>query len=1003
MFEIMKRKTIFVALVVLALANTKSQVLAQKNTIQRDSLEANFLNPPTSAKPYVWWHWMGSNFSKEGITKDLEAMKAMGVGGATIFNLSSAVQESHVPTLNNPWPEKVYRSSAYWDAMKHAAAEAKRLGLEIGLHNTVGYSTTGGPWITEERSMKKLVWRKVIVNSDNNTTITITKPDAVIDMQGYGRRGLPPLPSTWYKDIAYLALAIEDTAKFDKYQNFTSFFDTTGKLVKSLPAGEWVVYRIGYAPTMSTPHPVPDELMTMCLEADKMSVEQSLFHWNTVLDPVKKNLAPYLGNSFKHMLIDSYEAGNQNWTPNFREEFMKRKGYDPLPWLLSFTVTVANNTKSVESRIKNSQEQTARFDWDYKDVINQLYFENGWRIGKKMLNDSKLQLQFEAYGGPFNTQEGSALADIPMGEFWAGSNGSVNVQIVPSARAAGHTVVGAESFTGSPNVSQYTEDPAFLKPTAVGAFSGGINRLILHHWVHQPFDDKYQPGMGMGWWGTHFSRYQTWAEPGKAFFSWLGRTQAMLQYGEQKVDYLCLENAQNQVSDVISKNDFLTNEIKVVDGKIVLPSGRQYPFMVLPKSNKILPEVLAKIKQLVAYGAIIVGSKPSQSYSLQNFPNSDEQVVKTANELWGVGTQNQYGSGFVFTNVNDAFKKIGYKPDYTVEKADSVQFVKLAHRTGKNGDVYFVGNVGKKAQSILVSFKISGMQPELWQPESGSMMLAPVWKEENGRTFVQLSLQDYQAIFVVFRKAASKQDHATSIIWQNNVEAKFGITKTNAPFVSTVTAAKAVVQYASGITKNIEIKAAETVPVKGDWTVRFLPKLDSTFTKTFTSLTDFSINSDKHIKYFAGTAIYKNQLPIPAAAFSGKKQLMLDLGSLNDIVSVKINGKDLGVLWYPPYVIDISSAAKLGINTLEISVTNNWANRLIGDEHEPADFEWGIDRGARGRAMKAYPDWFIKNQARPSKGRKTFSIWYYYQADSKLKPAGLTGPVVLQIMETNIL
>jgi hypothetical protein len=108
-------------------------------------LEELFQNPPEQARPFVWWHWMGSNFSKEGITKDLEAMKESGIGGATIFNLASAVQESHYPTLNNPWPEQTYRSPAYWEAMKHAAAEADRLGLEIGLHNTVGYSTTGGP------------------------------------------------------------------------------------------------------------------------------------------------------------------------------------------------------------------------------------------------------------------------------------------------------------------------------------------------------------------------------------------------------------------------------------------------------------------------------------------------------------------------------------------------------------------------------------------------------------------------------------------------------------------------------------------------------------------------------------------------------------------------------------------------------------------------------------------------------------------------------------------
>ena len=92
---------------------------------------------------------MGSNFSKSGITKDLEAMKDMGIGGATIFNLSSAVQESHAPTQNNPWPEQTYRSPAYWDALKFAASEVQRVGLEIRLHNTVGYSTTGGPWIDE--------------------------------------------------------------------------------------------------------------------------------------------------------------------------------------------------------------------------------------------------------------------------------------------------------------------------------------------------------------------------------------------------------------------------------------------------------------------------------------------------------------------------------------------------------------------------------------------------------------------------------------------------------------------------------------------------------------------------------------------------------------------------------------------------------------------------------------------------------------------------------------
>jgi hypothetical protein len=162
-----------------------------------------------------------------------------------------------------------------------------------------------------------------------------------------------------------------------------------------------------------------------------------------------------------------------------------------------------------------------------------------------------------------------------MAEFWTSGaggvgKGGVTPTVVVAARAAGRTVVGAEAYTGRPEVSQYTEDPAFLKYSTDMAFSEGINRMILHHWVHQPFDDKYQPGMGMGWWGTHFSRHQTWFEPGKAFFSYLARCQALLQYGEQPADYLSVGRQEGN-SDLISVYDFLKNDIQVKNGKVLLP------------------------------------------------------------------------------------------------------------------------------------------------------------------------------------------------------------------------------------------------------------------------------------------------------------------------------------------------------------------------------------------------------------------------------------------------
>ncbi|MCX6926211.1 MAG: glycosyl hydrolase, partial [Verrucomicrobia bacterium] len=140
--------------------------LAGESTSSSD-LASQFASPPMSARPYVFWHWMGADFSKAGITKDLEAMKEAGIGGAQIFNLGSEIG-------NGPWPEQTYRGKAYWDALRHTLAEAKRLWMEISLIGTPGYSTTGGPWIDLERGMKKVVWS--ITETDGGKELSLTLP-----------------------------------------------------------------------------------------------------------------------------------------------------------------------------------------------------------------------------------------------------------------------------------------------------------------------------------------------------------------------------------------------------------------------------------------------------------------------------------------------------------------------------------------------------------------------------------------------------------------------------------------------------------------------------------------------------------------------------------------------------------------------------------------------------------------------------------------------------------
>ena len=161
-----------------------------------------------------------------------------------------------------------------------------------------------------------------------------------------------------------------------------------------------------------------------------------------------------------------------------------------------------------------------------------------------------------------------------------------------------------------------------------------------------------------------------------------------------------------------------------------------------------------------------------------------------------------------------------------------------------------------------------------------------------------------------------------------------------------------------------------------------------------TALQDWTQRSEPGIKYFSGTAIYKKTIDITASQLQGKGAVYLDLGVVNHIARVQLNGKDLGVLWTAPWRIKIPAGLlKPGANQLKIDVTNVWANRLIGDEQQPDDVEWNPNPFGGAKYLKKFPDWFLKHQPRPSKGRYCFTTWNYFTKASPLISSGLLGPV----------
>ena len=121
-------------------------------------------------------------------------------------------------------------------------------------------------------------------------------------------------------------------------------------------------------------------------------------------------------------------------------------------------------------------------------------------------------------------------------------------------------------------------------------------------------------------------------------------------------------------------------------------------------------------------------------------------------------------------------------------------------------------------------------------------------------------------------------------------------------------------------------------------------------------------------------------------------RLWLDLGIVKNIARVRLNGRDLGVVWCDPWRVDVTTAIRPLDNVLEIQVANLWPNRLIGDEQEPPDAEY-----AKGGNLVRWPDWLAKGEPRPSAKRLTFTTWKHYDKDSPLLPSGLLGPVSILI------
>jgi hypothetical protein len=804
----------------------------------------------------------------------------------------------------------------------------------------------------------------------------------------------------------------------EKVLDISSLVDPEGRLTWEVPPGRWTVLRFGFTPTGTQNHPA--RAGGAGLECDKLSREAIEAHFNAYLAPLLADAGDAVGKSLTSIHVDSWELGFQNWTPRFREEFQRRRGYDPLRYLPAMT-----------GRFVGDAEQTERFLWDVRRTVADLFAENYAGHLAELAHQHGVELSIEAYcsqgKGPFDNLLYAASADVPMSEFWRNEEEPADIDLggMPSAaHTGGKAIVAAEAFTSYPASAKWQEHPFALKPLADAAFCAGINRLVIHRFAHQPWLDQ-KPGMTLGQWGSHYERTQTWWEQSRAWHQYLSRCQYLLQQGLFAADlcYLTREGAYTEPPnpneleppvpngfryDVASPKVVLTR-MSVRDGRLVLADGMSYTALVLPPDNRMTPELIHKIKELVEAGATVVGPRPAKSPSLDDYPRCDMEVQKIATELWGACdgkaiTEQRTGKGTLFwgKSLAQVLAGLGVVPDFEQLGTMPSHALRYIHRRLANTDIYFIANSSQQSIKADCLFRVTNKLPEIWHPDTGELERPAIWRPQPTRTLVPLQFDPGGSLFVVFRETSIAADPLVGLTRDNKTDGEAHVTvdpNGKLQLLSMVPGSFRA-RTAAGKEYTTQINPLpERIKLDTDWQLSFPAHLGAPEHLTLARLMSWSEHPDKRVKYFSGTATYFREFQIPAQSLSTNRRVILDLGKVQVIAQPIVNGHDFGTLWKPPFRVDITDAVKQGRNTVEVRVVNLWPNRLIGDEQLPEDCVWLPASGsAQGVGLAEWPQWLRQAKPRPS-GRLTFATWKHWTKDSRLFDSGLLGPVTLQFPE----
>jgi hypothetical protein len=1109
----------------IALITFSNASLGQTKIDAKSDLKKAFQYPPQSAKPWVFWYWMNAAVSKAAITADLEAMKQAGIGGAYLMPLKGATN----PPIFEPVVEQL--TPEWWTMIKHAFKESERLGIEIGMNACDGFATAGGPWITPELSMQKVVWSQTKLAGGQRFNDTLATPEAYkgyykdiailayptpvgtqqntysivpkvttnkaranaqilatrnnkeafkstdpvwvqyafnepftcrsiiikTDGKNYYSNRLqieasddgdkfrkvvqlePPrqgwqdynsdvthsIPTTtakffrfkydkegaepgaedidaakWKPALALREIVLSSAARIHQYEgktgevwriserttteqipaalcvpqnkmvNITNKFNSNGRLIWDVPAGDWTILRIGHTSTGTTNYIGGKGLG---LECDKFNPEAIRLQFDKWFAETIRQAGPDLAKKvLKVFHVDSWECGSQNWSPVFREEFTKRRGYDLMPYLPAMAGIPVE-----------SVEVSERFLSDVRQTIAELVDDKFYKVLKQLAHEKGAIFTSECVA-PTMMSDGLqhfATVDIPMGEFWLRSPTHDKPNDMLDAISGGHIygkpIIQSEAYTELH--MGWHEYPGMLKAMGDRNFALGVNKFVFHVFTLNPWMDR-KPGMTLGLTGLFFQRDQTWWKQGREWMNYIQRSQALLQLGKPVADVAVfigeetprravlpdrlvpvlpgifgqetVESERRRLANIgqpvlemppsiwstantAHAEDWMIDPLhgyaydsfnpdallrlsKVKKGKVEFAPGTSYGLLVFPGTHKMAPlgkrmstEVATRVNQLVRNGAtVLINEEPTETLSLHNAAARDERLNKTVDSIFG----RKQGAAIAQYSITQVGKGRVIKGPFIAGSFNAINITK---------DLIVKDSIGNSAKNISWTHRTGdGFDMYFISNQDSALRTLDLSLRVSGRV---PELWDAVTGTIAKAKTWQFQNGRTLLPVQ--------LPPNGSVFIVLQQAAKQTISKAG---KNwIEPTVAQEIT--GEWTVTF----DTAYggpaqPVSFNNLTDWSKHSDSLIRYYSGTASYSKTFSFNNS-LSNNKQVWLNVGKVANIAQVTLNGINCGVAWTAPYRVDITKALKPGENKLKIEVANTWHNRMIGDQRIPED------------------------------------------------------------------